>query len=214
MRIIIIGCGRVGAGLARMLSLRNHQVTVIDNDPTTFEALGKNFKGRTVTGIGFDKDVLQEAGIERCDALAAVTTSDEANAVTARMAKKFYKVPRVAARMYDPRKAEIYQRFGLQAISPTTLGISRLAEILTFSQMNTVGSIGSGGVDLVEVEATPMMVGRSVNQINAPGEFTIIAVSRSGKTILPVAGTLIENGDLLHLAVVNTAADRLKKILG
>jgi trk system potassium uptake protein len=213
MKIIIIGCGRVGSGLAKMLSLRNHQVTVIDNDPLTFEALGPSFKGKTICGIGFDREVLKHAGIDRCDAVAAVTSSDDANIVAARMAKKFYKVPRVAARLYDPRKAEIYRRFGLQTISPVSLGISRLAEILTFSQMNVVGTIGTGEVDCIELEVTPLLIGRTVSQLNVPGEFYVIAISRNGKTILPSSGTLFEEGDLLHMAILTTSTERLKKML-
>lgn len=213
MKIIIIGCGRVGSGLAKMLSLRKHDVTVIDNDPNSFEALGPNFKGKTICGIGFDRAVLKHAGIDRCDALAAVTSSDDANVVAARMAKKFYKVPRVAARLYDPRKAEIYRRFGLQTISPVSLGISRLAEIITFSQMNVVGTIGTGEVDCIEVEVTSLLVGRTVSSLNVPGEFYVIAISRNGKTILPSAGTVFEEGDLLHLAIMSTATEHLKKML-
>lgn len=213
MKIIIIGCGRVGSGLAKMLSLRKHDVTVIDNNPDSFEALGPTFKGKTVCGIGFDRAVLKHAGIERCDALAAVTASDDANIVAARMAKKFYRVPRVAARLYDPRKAEIYRRFGLQTISPVSLGISRLAEIMTFSQMNVVGTIGTGEVDCIELEVTPLLVGRTVSQLNVPGEFSVIAISRNGKTMLPSSGTVFEEGDLLHLAILSTSTERLKKML-
>lgn len=213
MKIIIIGCGRVGSGLAKMLSLRKHDVTVIDNNPDSFEALGPAFNGKTVCGIGFDRAVLKHAGIERCDALAAVTASDDANIVAARMAKKFYRVPRVAARLYDPRKAEIYRRFGLQTISPVSLGISRLAEIMTFSQMNVVGTIGTGEVDCIELEVTLLLVGRTVSQLNVPGEFTVIAISRNGKTILPSSGTVFEEGDLLHLAILSTSTERLKKML-
>src|SRR4030042_1184683 len=108
MRIIIIGCGRMGSGLAQTLSLRGHAVTVVDRDPQAFERLGPAFKGKTLTGIGFDRDVLLRAGIERADGLAAVTFSDEANVVAARLASNIFHVPRVVARLYDPRKAEIY----------------------------------------------------------------------------------------------------------
>ncbi len=211
--IIIIGCGRVGSGLARFLSQKGHTITVVDNDPDSFDALGENFKGRTVCGIGFDREVLLRAGIDQCDSLAAVTVSDEANVVAARMAKKFFKVPRVAARIYDPRKAEIYRRFGLQTISPVALGISRMAEILTFSQLNAVATIGTGEVDCVELEIIPRLVGRMVSDLTMPGEVNVIAISRGGKTILPTAGTTFEEGDLVHLAVVSSATDKLKKLV-
>jgi trk system potassium uptake protein TrkA len=118
MKVIIIGCGRVGAGLAKNLSLQGIDVSIIDKDPKAFEALGKTFKGKTFVGIGFDEKLLKEAGIEKADALAAVTASDEANLVAARAAKVAFKVPRVAARVYEPNKAKIYRRLGIQTISP------------------------------------------------------------------------------------------------
>ena len=145
MKIIIIGCGRVGSGLARMLSNRGHQVTVIDSDPVAFERLGKAFKGKTVVGIGFDRQAILDAGIEKADAFAAVTASDEANAVAARIAKNVFKVPRVAARIYDPRKADIYRRLGMQTISPVALGISRMAELLSFSNLAVFGKYWQRG---------------------------------------------------------------------
>ena len=152
MKIIIVGCGRVGSRLARTLSLQGHTVTVVDKDPTAFEQLGASFKGKTVTGIGFDQDVLKQAGIQHVDALAAVTSSDETNVVTARLAKRVFHVPRVAARVYDPRKAEIYRRLGLQTISPVALGSVQLAELLSFSHLDTVATLGSGDVHIVDVE--------------------------------------------------------------
>ena len=160
MKIIIIGCGRVGSGLARMLSNRDHQVTMIDSDPLSFERLGKNYKGKTVVGIGFDRQTLLDAGIEKADAFAAVTASDEANAVAARIAKNVFRVPRVAARIYDPRKADIYRRLGMQTISPVALGIVRMAELLSFSNLAVVDSLGSGEVKIVDIEVPPMLAGR------------------------------------------------------
>src|SRR5688572_12896374 len=129
MKIIVIGCGRLGSGLAQALSLWGHQVIAIDNDPTTFTRLETGFKGQTLTGFGFDREVLLQAGIERTDGLAAMTASDEVNLVTARMAHQFFRVPRVVARVYDPRKAAIYQRLGVQTITPVTWGVNRIAEL-------------------------------------------------------------------------------------
>jgi trk system potassium uptake protein TrkA len=213
MKIIIIGCGRVGTGLAKMLSNRGHDITVVDNTPEAFDSLGPNFKGKTVCGIGFDKEVLQHAGIDKCDALAAVTASDEANVVAARMAKKFFKVPRVAARIYDPRKAEVYRRFGLQIICPVTLGISSLAELLTFTTMNTITTIGSGEVNCVEVEVPQMLVGHTVEELDVAGEIRVMTITRNGKTFLPTPGTMFTEYDQVHLAVLIAASDRLKKML-
>ena len=214
MRIIIIGCGRNGAGLAQHLSLRGHIVTVVDKDPVAFERLGAAFKGRTVVGDGFDRDVLHHAGIEKADGLAAVTSSDEVNVVAARLAREVFRVPRVVARVYDPRKAEIYQRLGVQTISPVALGTHRLAELLTFSQLDTVVSLGNGEVDIVEAEISPLLVGRTVKDLTVLGEVHTVAIRRSGKTFLPTLDTVFQEGDRVHLAVLAASVDRLKALLG
>ena len=214
MKIIIVGCGRVGSRLARTLSLQGHSVTVIDKDPTAFELLGASFKGKTVTGIGFDQDVLKQAGIQRVDALAAVTSSDETNVVTARLAKRVFYVPRVAARVYDPRKAEIYRRLGLQTISPVALGSVQLAELLSFSHLDTVATLGSGDVHIVDVEIPHLLVGRSINELAVNSEIIVVAITRNGKTFLPIRGTSFQDGDLAHLAVISSSSEQLKALLG
>jgi trk system potassium uptake protein TrkA len=214
MKIIIIGCGRVGSGLARMLSNRGHQVTMIDSDPLSFERLGKNYKGKTVVGIGFDRQTLLDAGIEKADAFAAVTASDEANAVAARIAKNVFRVPRVAARIYDPRKADIYRRLGMQTISPVALGIARMAELLSFANLAVVDSLGSGEVKIVDIEVPSMLTGRRMEELIIPGEVHVSAISRKGRTFLPLSGTSIEEGDIVHLSVLATSQDRLKDLVG
>lgn len=214
MRIIIIGCGRVGAGLAQSLSLQGHEVIVVDNDPTAFERLGPSFKGQTVVGVGFDREVLLRAGVERADGLAAVTVSDEANVVAARLASQVFRVPRVVARLYDPRKAEIYRRLGLQTISPITWGVNRIADLLSYSQLEVVLSLGGGEVDIVEAEVPPLLVGRTVNAMTIFGEVHVVAISRGGKTFLPTLGTVFQEGDRIHLAALAASAERLKALLG
>jgi len=197
-----------------MLSNRDHQVTMIDSDPLSFERLGKNYKGKTVVGIGFDRQTLLDAGIEKADAFAAVTASDEANAVAARIAKNVFRVPRVAARIYDPRKADIYRRLGMQTISPVALGIVRMAELLSFSNLAVVDSLGSGEVKIVDIEVPPMLAGRRIEEVIIPGEVHISAISRNGKTFLPLSGTTFVEGDVVHLSVLATSQDRLKDLVG
>ncbi len=214
MRIIIIGCGRLGSVLAQTLSMRGHAVTAVDNDPASFERLGPAFKGQTVLGVGFDRDLLLQAGIERADGLAAVTTSDDTNVVTARLASLVFRVPRVVARVYDPRKAEIYRRLGLQTISPVSLGTDLLAELLTFSQLKTILSLGSGEVGIVEAEVPPLLVGRTATALTIPGEVHLVAVSRSSKTFLPTPATVFQQGDLIHLAVLAASTEQLEALLG
>jgi trk system potassium uptake protein TrkA len=212
MRIIIIGCGRMGSGLARTLCGRGHAVTVVDHDPAAFELLGPSFKGHTVVGVGFDRDVLLRAGIERADGLAAVTASDETNVVAARLARLMFRVPRAVARLYDPRKAEIYRRLGVQTISTTAWGIHRIAELLGYSQFDAIASLGSGAVDLVEVAVPQLLVGRAVEQMTIPGEVHVVAISRAGTTFLPTLGTRFQDGDLVHLSVLATSIERLKAL--
>jgi trk system potassium uptake protein len=213
MKVIVIGCGRVGAWLAKTMSQRGHTVTVVDNDLNAFERLGPAFKGRTIKGFGFDRDVLIEAGIERCDALAAVTSSDEANVVTGRLAKMVFRVPKVAARIYEPRKAEIYRRLGLQTISPVALGAVRLAELLSFTDMSTAYEMGSGEVDIVNVELPVNLAGRAVKNLTVQGEVSVVAISRSGKTFIPHMGTIFQEGDEVHLAVSTLFSDKLQSLL-
>jgi len=213
MRLIIIGCGRMGAGLARTLGQRGHTVTVVDRDPAAFERLGPGFKGQTVAGVGFDRVALLQAGIERADGLAAVTVSDETNLVAARLARLMFRVPRVVARLYDPRKAEIYRRLGVQTISTTAWGIHRIAELLGYSELDSIVSLGSGAVDIVEVVVPHLLIDRTVNDVTIPGEVQVVAVSRGGSTFLPTLGTRLQQGDLVHLSVLGGSIERLKALL-
>jgi trk system potassium uptake protein TrkA len=212
MKLLVIGCGQMGAGLAQTLSLRGHLVTVIDKDAAAFERLGPGFKGRTVVGIGFDRAVLEEAGIARTDGLATVTNSDEANIVAARLAREVFRVPRVVARVVEPRKAEIYRRLGLQTISTTTWGVNRVANLLNYSDLNVVLDLGSE-VELVEVEIAPTLAGRTVYNLTIPGEIQVVAISRGGKTFLPTSSTAFQVEDLVHCAVLAASADRFKRLV-
>ncbi len=214
MKIIVVGCGRLGSGLAQYLSQNGHTVTVIDKDPAAFERLPSFFKGEKVTGVGFDRDVLLQSGIERTDAVIAVTSSDEKNAVIARVANRFFHVPKVVARLYDQRKAEIYKRLGLQAVDPTRWAIDRLAELVCYSPLGTVFSMGNGGVEIVQMEVPSLLVGRKVTELTIPGEIQVISISRGSKTFLPTLGTEFKKRDLACIAVASASGQRLKTILG
>jgi trk system potassium uptake protein TrkA len=214
MKILVIGCGRVGAGLAKTLVGRGHSVTAVDKDPLAFEKLGDHFKGQTILGIGFDREVLLKAGIERADGVAAVTASDEANVVASRIARDIFHVPKVVARLYDVRQAEIYKRLGIQTIAPTAWGINRIADLLLYSPLETVFSIGSGAVELVEVEVPGLLVGKTVRDLTGAGEIHVVSITRANKTFLATLGTIFREGDLLHVAVLTTSANRLNELLG
>ena len=189
-------------------------MTVIDTNPAAFDRLGPGFKGEKIIGVGFDRDVLVRAGIERADGFAAVTPSDETNVTVARLAKQVFRVPRVVARVYEPGKAKIYRRLGLQTISPTELGCDRLADLLSSLSLEGATSIGNGDVHVVNAEAPAMLVGRSVADLAAPGEFQVIAITRNGKTFLAARAMVFAHGDLIHLAVNSASMDLLKASLG
>lgn len=214
MKIIIVGCGRNGSGLAQSLSKGGHSVTVIDSDAAAFAKLGQDFKGKTIEGVGFDRDVLAEAGIDRADALAAFTSGDDSNAVIARMAREIYCVPKVVARIYDREKAEIYRQLGVRTLSSTGWGIKRATELLTYTPLNAVFSFGGGDVEMVKIEIPSLIAGRKVNDLTIWGDIHVVAIERGNKTILPTADTLFQRRDILYIAIAVSAGDQLKKLLG
>jgi trk system potassium uptake protein len=214
MKIIIMGCGRVGEQAARFLSEEGHTVTVIDQDANALERLGGKFKGSKIKGVGFDRQVLVNAGIEHADAFAATSSSDNANIVAARIARIVFHVPIVITRLYDPRRTEIYRRLGLITISSTTWGAERICELISHGELDTVFSFGSGEVGLVAVELPLQLVGRQVRDLTVAGEITVVNITRQGKAMLPLSGTEFREDDLLHLAVASKAMDRVKSMLG
>lgn len=213
MRFVVIGCGRWGAGLATTLVERGHEVAVIDVEPEAFVRLGKKLACERIVGNALDRDVMTKAGVGRASGLAAVTFSDEVNVVVARSAREVFRVPKVVARLYDPRKAQIYRRLGIQTISTVEWGVHRIADLLAYSRLDVTVSIGHGGVDIVEVEVPPLLAGRTVAELAIPGEAQVIALSRAGRTFLPTEGTLFEVGDRAHVVLLVTATERLKRLL-
>ena len=213
MRVLIIGCGRLGANIARELDQRGNEVTVIDKDPAALENLGTSFHGRSLVGIGFDRDILNTAGITMADALVAVTASDEANVIAARIAKFVFRVPKVIARVYDPRKAEIYHRLGIPAFSPVMMAVNRISEILSFSHLKTVLNIGSGNVIIAEVEMPASFDGKTMGQLDISNVAHPVSLTRDGKTILAAPSLQLKMGDVVHLAVTVDMTDQIKEML-
>jgi trk system potassium uptake protein len=214
MRVIIIGCGRVGEQLARLMSEEGHDVAVIDYSDHALARLGPDFKGRRVRGVGFDREVLLRAGIESADGFAATSSSDNVNAVAARVARTLFHVPRVVARLFDPERAEVYKRLGLATISSTSWGAERIRELLTHADLDSVRSFGTGEVQLLEIEVPSALVGRSVRDLSVPSEVSVIAITRDGRALLPMLGTAFRVGDIIHLAVLSDAMARVETLLG
>ncbi|RPI87378.1 MAG: TrkA family potassium uptake protein [Chloroflexi bacterium] len=214
MKVIIMGCGRVGEQLARLMTDEGHHITVIDQDQAALTRLGPEFRGRKVRGVGFDRDILLKAGIEEADAFAAASSSDNANIVSARIARNVFGVPRVVARLYDPRRAEIYRRLGLYTISSTTWGAERFRELLIHSEFDPEISFGSGEVIMIMMETPQILVGRMVRDLSISGEIIVAAITRDGKALIPISGTEFRERDTLHLVVLTSALGRLKSLVG
>ncbi|HEY3344828.1 MAG TPA: TrkA family potassium uptake protein [Anaerolineaceae bacterium] len=213
MRAIIMGCGRVGEEVCMLLDQAQHEVTVIDPDPAMLDHLGPRFHGTKIRGVGFDRDILLRAGIRDADAFVATSRSDNANIVSARIARNLFQVPKVICRLYDPRRAEIYRRLGLTTISMTTWGAERIHELLTHSDLDPLITFGRGEVSLVSIEVAPSLIGRLAHHITVPGEISVVSITRDGEAILPTLGTEFCAGDLVHLAVLASAMDRLEALL-
>jgi trk system potassium uptake protein TrkA len=214
MKIIVMGCGRVGSQVSQLLVRQGHEVTVIDHDANTLARLGTEFKGKVVRGIGFDRNVLLEAGVETAEGFVAASSSDNANIVAARIARNIFRVPRVVARLYDPVRAEVYQRLGLTTISSTAWGAQRIVEVVTHTDLDVISLFGDGGTTLVRIEVPARLHGFQVSHMNIPGEVMVIAITRNDHTFIPVSGTTFQEGDVIYLAVISSSMERLEELLG
>ncbi len=214
MQVVIMGCGRVGSQLANMLSMEGHKVNIIDMDVKSFDRLGASFKGNKILGFGYDKEVLENAGIKDADAFASVTPGDNRNIIGALVAKKEYRVPIVVARIYDPVRATVYNRLGIATISPTTWGAGKIKELICHQDINSQLSLGNGEVEIIEVELPHSLAGKTSEKINVPGEIMVLSITRLGKAFIPVVGSVMNEGDLIHIAVSSSSMPQLKRILG
>ena len=214
MKIVVMGCGRVGSQVSQLLVRLGHEVTVIDHDTNAFARLGPDFKGRIVRGIGFDQDTLLEAGVETAEAFVAASSSDNANIVAARIARNIFRVPRVVARLYDPLRAEIYQRLGLTTISTTGWGAERIVEVVTHTDLDVIHVFRDGGTSLIRVEIPARLKEYQVLQMNIPGEVMVVAITRNDQTFIPVSGTEFHEGDIAYLTVIPSSMNRLEQLLG
>jgi trk/ktr system potassium uptake protein len=213
MKVIVAGCGRMGEQVSRTLSGAGHAVSVIDEDPKALERLGVDFKGLRVQGIAFDRKILIQAGIETADAFAATSPSDNTNIISARIARDIFHVPRVVARLYDPRRAEIYRRLGLVTISMINWGAERIVELLTHANLDPILSFGKGEIILTAIELPPQLEGHSVRQLSVPGEIQVVVITRDGEALMPSPGTEFRQDDLVHLMVHASAIGRLEALL-
>lgn len=210
MHVVVIGCGRVGSGLAQRLQDGGHTVAVIDKSPTAFRRLPEAFSGLRVTGLGFDRDSLAEAGIEDAGGLAAVTNGDNSNIVSARIGRETYGVERVVARIYDPRRAVIYQRLGIPTV-PTVAWTTDQVLRRLFPDDTTQDWVDpTGRVCLVERDLPLTWVGRRLTVLEEPGRIRLAAVTRFGEAHIASDDLVGQENDIIHLAVATDALDDLQ----
>ncbi|MBV9953541.1 MAG: TrkA family potassium uptake protein [Acidimicrobiia bacterium] len=207
MHVIVVGCGRVGAGLARACEEMDHSVAVIDRREKAFNRLGDDFGGRKVVGVGFDRDRLMDAGIEQAGALAAVTNGDNSNILVARVARETYGIERVVARIYDPRRAAIYERVGIPTIATVQWATERVLHRILPDRPTSDWVDPSARVMLVERVVPGSWAGTPVLDIEAEGKWRIVALTRLGVAQVPTPGLVAQDGDVVHAAVLGDATD-------
>ncbi|MDI6758445.1 MAG: TrkA family potassium uptake protein [Candidatus Omnitrophota bacterium] len=204
MYVIIVGCGRVGSELAKLLSGEGHDVVIIDKDQKSFNRLGDTFNGLTVVGNGFELELLKQAGIEKADAFCAVTNGDNTNLVSAQVAKKIFKVPKVFARIYDPQRAHIYTTLGLDIISGTILFAAMLRDKIIESRFSSY-LIETKDLGVIEIEVKNDLAGKTIKEIDIPGEFLVVAIKKLQGVIIPLPQTVLKEKDTL-MAIVKVAS--------
>lgn len=212
MHVVIVGCGRVGSTLAVGLVAGGHTVAVIDRKPESFTRLGEKFGGTTVAGIGFDRDVLLEAGIEKAQAVAAVTNGDNSNILIARVAREKFGIEKVVARIYDPKRAEIYERLGISTVATVKWTSERILRRILPDLPAVEWTDPSSNVVLVEREFPNSLVGRRVIELDIPG-VRLSAVRRLGVALIPDSQTLVQQSDVGYFAVGTDALKNLDKHL-
>jgi trk system potassium uptake protein len=209
VHIVIMGCGRVGSTLAHILEDRGNTVSVIDRDPEAFRRLRSSFKGDRVTGVGFDRAVLIQAGIERADAFIAVSSGDNSNIISARVARESFSVGRVVARIYDPRRAEVYERLGIPTVATVRWTADQMLRKIIPEGGGTLWRDPTGKIVLAEVGFSPAWIGEQVKSVEARTMSRIAFVDRLGQAFVPEPGTVLQEGDVLHVVARESDMDRI-----
>jgi len=213
VRVIIVGCGRVGSELTIQLAKAGHDVTILDKRPSAFDRLPPGFEARTMVGLGFDRELLVEAGVKEADAFISVTNGDNSNIVSARVAREYFHVPNVIARIYDPRRAEIYERLNIPTVATTTWGVKQILLMLSHEREEIKESLAGGDLFRMRLEIAPHLVGKPVRALNVEGKILVAGVDRGGHGFIPGASSSFQEGDIVHLILHKDAVDLLDEML-
>lgn len=207
-----MGCGRVGSALASRLMQLGHSVAVIDKNSGAFAKLGDDFSGQTIKGVGFDRDTLMEAGIEKAQAFAAVSSGDNSNILSARVARDTFKVPEVVARIYDPRRADVYEKLGIPTIASVAWTTEQVLRRLLPLGAHEEWRDPSGSVVLAEVYLSPNWIGKKVGELSETANVRVALLTRFGNGLLPDRNTILQEGDLVHAIFKIEDKDQVQQI--
>ncbi|MFT3662590.1 MAG: TrkA family potassium uptake protein [Gordonia sp. (in: high G+C Gram-positive bacteria)] len=210
MRVIIMGCGRVGAGLATAMSQRGHHVVVIDRDETSFARLGGDFAGTTVRGVGFDREILIEAGIQTADAFAAVSSGDNSNIISARVARETFGVPRVVARIYDAKRAAVYERLGIPTVATVPWTTERFITMLGETPQSALWSDPSGALVIAQVALHEEWCGISCAKFQELTGARVAFLHRLGAPVLPEPRSVLQAEDTVFVATLASRLDHAR----
>ena len=213
MHVVVVGCGRVGSELAEALEKGGHSVAIIDKNRNAFRRLPERFSGRTVFGFGFDRQHLEEAGIQQAGAFAAVTNGDNSNILSARIARETYEIPHVVARIYDPKRAAIYQRLGIPTVAAVAWTTDQVLRRMFPERAVTEWNDASGGVTLLERMLPDEWAGRKLGELDEGDRFRLVVLSRRGEARLVGPGLVGQEGDILHFVARRDALDELEERL-
>ena len=207
-----MGCGRVGSTLAQILETQAHSVAVVDRNEEAFRRLGSHFQGTRVTGIGFDRDTLIEAGIENAEAFAAVSSGDNSNILAARVARETFGVDNVVARIYDPGRAEVYQRLGIPTVATVRWTADQMMRRLLPHGAEPEWRDPSGTVRLAEVAVDTNWIGERVSAVEAAAKARVAFLTRFGEGLLPGVDTVLQDGDIVHVVMRDRDADAVEAV--
>lgn len=213
MHVLVVGCGRVGSSVATRLVNEGHDVVVIDRKVDAFRRLGDNFGGRTLVGVGFDRDVLTEAGISPESAVAAVTSGDNSNILIARVARETFGVSHVVARIYDPLRASIYQRLGIATVATVSWASERVLRQLIAVDTSKDWIDPTAKFTMLERAVPATGAGLSVSELEAACSGRVALLGRNGSSSIPAGNALLQQDDQLHVVIANEHADKLETAL-